>query len=550
MSQQNNDSEEFFNFLLQKSRLVMYISGVLGVLVTIAMVILFNIGQADSLSDKILLSLAGILQTLAEFFLLVAGGTIVFRIKCSKAFKLLGAAMILVGITLVLWAISSAFGTNSKIVSESSAKTKIAQEQMSMIQGVMDASKRSVAILEQNAQSIRDAANGYSSKYATKRLSALNNANQIAQQASEQTQVALQALDKASAVDQEALAKRNTADEVFINLAAYTGVSENKVRVIFLLTRATQIEMIVLFTSALLVIMAWNNKQLSYFSQHMGGANPQTATPTTSATTPTPAKTPSYSTQPPSSVSRFAPSITPSNPFDFEKLKQHFMQGAENVAQNVAYQSGRATGEITLGNPALSQFVPSTSTTRYPRYLDKALQTGIPNTVEEAKAHTQQALRTAYESIAPSSKQAIDSNAIPIQEPTTTNAVSAILESVPALAPAKKLPFMNPHELRMFVQAKKNTIEHPQFEVAWQELALGVHDFGLSVGKMRKHYGVGDKFKTDLYQLMEAMKLIHPLEGGTYELTHTHSAEVVSKKLQFIRKLAAAPKAETQENLL
>jgi hypothetical protein len=166
-------------------------------------------------------------------------------------------------------------------------------------------------------------------------------------------------------------------------------------------------------------------------------------------------------------------------------LKNKFVEGAEKAAE----QAGKASAELTLTRPTMSHF--------------QSTQTRVPPSVP----------------------------AVPVSIPEPIPAIPD-----PVLAPAKPLPSMTATELRMFVQKKASTIEDSRFDQMWMELATG--ETTLSVGKMRKHYSVGDRIKTDLYQLMEVMKLIRPLDGGAYELTGEHSETLAQTKLNIIKRLA------------
>lgn len=183
-------------------------------------------------------------------------------------------------------------------------------------------------------------------------------------------------------------------------------------------------------------------------------------------------------------------------------LKNKFVEGAEKAAE----QAGKASAELTLTKPTMSHF--------------QNTQTRVPPSVPAVPA------------------------AVPEPIPAIPEPVAA-----PILAPAKPLPSMSAAELRLFVQKKASTIEDSRFDKMWLELATGKTN--LSVGKMRKHYGIGDRIKTDLYQLLEVMKLIRPLDGGAYELTGEHTENLAQTKLNIIKRLAATdqPQPELTQEL-
>lgn len=239
----------------------------------------------------------------------------------------------------------------------------------------------------------------------------------------------------------------------------------------------------------------YTGKHNAYLRRIIANGSPA---PTAAPTTPTqPVAAQSYRTQLEAAgvpVPTSDRSLDKIGNLDF--LKTKFVEGAEKAAE----QAGKASAELTLTRPTMSHF--------------QSAQTNVPPSVP----------------------------AVPV-------AIPAIPEPIPApmLAPAKPLPSMTAAELRMFVQKKASTIENQRFNTMWMELATGATT--LSVGKMRKHYGIGDRIKTDLYQLMEVMKLIRPLDGGAYELTGEHSEAVAQTKLNIIKRLATTdqPQPSTQE---
>ena len=235
-------------------------------LVSVIYTILFNIGQASDAEviqvfgyafpyAKALLAATGALQDSTEILAFLFGFWILTLPGRKPRFLVMMATVaIILSITLVAWSIASTWGSNSAMIDQQAARGTVAREQLALIQRTIAGNEEAASDLRRNAAAIRIKAADYGSKYTSKAIEKINEAQGISAQAAELAKANLKAIEAMGQVDQDALTDINSAQAAFDRIAAATGLSPEAVGTTFLLTRASQLEAIGII-SGLFVIM-------------------------------------------------------------------------------------------------------------------------------------------------------------------------------------------------------------------------------------------------------------------------------------------------------
>jgi len=525
------NSDPFLIFFLDKSRRIMQLAGWLGFSISIAFTVLFNWGQADALQDQILLAITGIAQVIGEFFFIVVGGTILFRVKTTLSFKLLGLAMLALGITLVLWSIASTYGANSKVVAESTAQTKLAQQQVELINKAMDTASSSAKSLQDGAEAMRERAEQYGAKYNSKAVATIGDANKLAQQAADQSATAMQALDQLNNVDQEALAKRNPAQEVFSSLAQFTGQDENTISTIFLLTRATQVEFIVIFISAMMLILSWDKHQIraAGYAIDNGFNDPETA--------PEPAK-----------------------PSTLDHLKTRFTQGANDVADKAAYGTGNLAANLTIAKPAQSYLAPAAKpATPEPTPAPAPAEPELPmpdnadlretTGMRQSPAQRDNVRRLASgEDPATIAKTAAPSNAVTVR---------TAIHNGQAVYPGNRTLETPTQQVKPATKSLKNVsqieaesllpvVRHEKFNDLFIGIATGKTP--ITIGKAAQQHSTGREFITRVLVLLSYIKVVSDKDGnGQRTVLKTLDTATATSAAKGVREFVEAKSEQNQE---
>lgn len=233
------------------------LAGIISVIYTVK----FNTAQATAQEDQLLLAITGVVQDSAEYPF-IAIGLIMAWMASSWFYRIAGLVMAGTGITLLLWSIAATFGSNNAIIGESVARTELAEKQMKLVEQVVANTSSTAATMQANADAARAKAQTYSSKFNRRASEQIVVAQGHAEKAAVENDKALQALDSMDKIDQDALTQRNSAVELFKKMAVFLGVEESTVENAFLLTRASQLEIITsigVLVTVLILLAQWRN---------------------------------------------------------------------------------------------------------------------------------------------------------------------------------------------------------------------------------------------------------------------------------------------------
>lgn len=259
MSMAKNDS--LMIAIFEKFKWWLLASASIAAIISMIYTVKFNRAQANDADDQNLLAVTGVVQDMAEYPFIVIGLIMLFMVR-GWFFRITGAVMATIGVTLLLWSIAATFGSNNAIIGESVARTQLAETQLALVNQVVQNSTATAETMQANAAATRQRAESYSTKYNMRAAQVLEQAQGQAQQAAEENSKALAALENLNNIDQDALTQRNSAVELFNKMAVFLGVDRSTVENMFLLTRAGQLEFITAFgvlVSVLVLVAAWRS---------------------------------------------------------------------------------------------------------------------------------------------------------------------------------------------------------------------------------------------------------------------------------------------------
>ena len=231
--------------VLPKMRTGMMILSFLAFLVSVTYTIKFNVGQAVGLDDKILSGATGFLQDATEVgFALFGAAIIADWSKQTKVMRFVAMLCIALSMSLILWSITSTWGANSAMIDSSVSASNFEQKKLGLIENSMRLNSDAARGMEENAAMIREKAKAYTAKYTSRAIDKIQEAQAVSERAGQLANRNLSALDELNKIDRELVGNVNSANAAFDRLSQFFNTDRNTVGTTFLLTRATQLELI------------------------------------------------------------------------------------------------------------------------------------------------------------------------------------------------------------------------------------------------------------------------------------------------------------------
>ena len=231
--------------VLPKMRTSMMLLSLFAFLVSVIYTIKFNVGQATGLDDKILSGATGFLQDATEVgFALFGAAIIADWAKQTKVMRFIAMLCITLSLSLILWSITSTWGANSAMIDGASASAGFEKKKLSLIEESMRLNSDAARGMEENAAMIRDKAKAYGAKYTSRAIDKIQEAQAVSERAGQLANRNLSALDELNKIDRELVGNVNSANAAFDRLSLFFNTDRNTVGTTFLLTRATQLELI------------------------------------------------------------------------------------------------------------------------------------------------------------------------------------------------------------------------------------------------------------------------------------------------------------------
>lgn len=259
-------NHDFDNILQTMRKTAVWIS--LGAFfVSVTYTILFNMGQASDKEvwdilgfqfpyAKVLLAATGVLQDSSEILAFLFGFWILSSTGKKPASMIIMAwSAIILSITLVLWSIASTWGSNNAIIDNATAASSFEKQKLAAIQAAIDTNSAAIGDLSANAAAMRDRAEAYGAKYTSKAIATIGDANTMSQQAAAMAAGSMAAVNKLDTIDKDLISSVNSAEAAFTRIADATGMTQETVGTTFLLTRATQLEMIGIITGLFVILL-------------------------------------------------------------------------------------------------------------------------------------------------------------------------------------------------------------------------------------------------------------------------------------------------------
>ena len=249
MEQQN------FNSALQKMRKSAMIISLLAFTVSVTYTVLFNIGQANTLFEQILAGTTGLIQDSSEILAFLFGFWLLTAGDKQRLTKIIGWSSILLSVTLVLWSIASTWGANSAMIDSSSAKANAERAKMSLIQDTINQNRNAAQSMQDNADAIREQASQYGKKFISRSIDKIGEAQKVSEEAGRLANRSMSALDRMDNIDTDLIGSVNSAQAAFNRISDALDVDSNTVGTTFLLTRATQLEIIGIITGLFVILV-------------------------------------------------------------------------------------------------------------------------------------------------------------------------------------------------------------------------------------------------------------------------------------------------------
>ena len=231
--------------VLPKMRTSMMTLSLFAFLVSVTYTIKFNVGQATGLDDKMLSGATGFLQDATEVGFALFGAAIISDwTKQAKVMRFIALLCITLSLSLILWSITSTWGANSAMIDGATASAGFEKKKLSLIEDSMRLNSDAARGMEENAAMIREKASAYSAKYTSRAIDKIQEAQAVSERAGQLANRNLSALDELNKIDRELVGNVNSANAAFDRLSQFFNTDRNTVGTTFLLTRATQLELI------------------------------------------------------------------------------------------------------------------------------------------------------------------------------------------------------------------------------------------------------------------------------------------------------------------
>jgi len=211
-------------------------------LVSVSFTVIFNISQASGMLDMVLLAFLGVIQDSSEVILAIVG--VMFWLRGGRLFKAISLLCFVVSISLVGWSITATWAGNNGMIESASKEAELISDKYGLLKSAIQSRSQAADQMMDNANAMSEKAKSYSKKYNWRAKKMLEESQKIANQAADSSRSIDSLLSKIDSIDTDKIAKVNSAKAAFKKISGVTDIEENKVATVFLLTRASQLELI------------------------------------------------------------------------------------------------------------------------------------------------------------------------------------------------------------------------------------------------------------------------------------------------------------------
>jgi len=212
--------------------------------VSVTFTIIFNTSQASGYLDMILLAATGVIQDSSEVLLAVIAFFFWTHKSKTKIFKVIAVICMIISLSLVAWSITATWGGNNAMIEKQANEADLEKSKLDLLTTAIANSDNVANAAISNAEAMRNKAKSYSKKYNQRAKKMIEESQKLVDKASKSARTTMELFDRMKGIDQNKIASVNSAKAAFNKISAVTGASTETVSTTFLLSRATQLELI------------------------------------------------------------------------------------------------------------------------------------------------------------------------------------------------------------------------------------------------------------------------------------------------------------------